>query len=73
VPDKSYTVIGNHVILFPGRPEELDITERGEECRWCIKTYPACGSPSPHSYCPIIDLPKDFVFVTRSDTGASID
>jgi hypothetical protein len=72
MPDNSYTVLEDHVILFPARPDEIDITERGEECEWCVKTYPDCGSDSPHSFCPIIDLPRDFIFVTRSDKGEAI-
>lgn len=72
MPDSSYTVLDNHVILFPARPDELDITELGQECEWCVKTYPECGSPSPHSHCPIIDLPPEFIFVTRSDKGEAI-
>ena len=73
MPDKSYTVIDDHVLLSPGRPDERDITARGEECEWCVKTYPACGSKQPHSYCPIIDLPADYSFVARSDQGEGID
>jgi hypothetical protein len=72
MPDNSYTVLDNHVILFPGRPDETDITERAEECEWCVKSYPECGSKSPHAFCTIIDLPPNFVFVTRSDKGEAI-
>jgi hypothetical protein len=73
VPGNTYTVIDNRVILFPGRPDELDITERREECQWCVKSYPSCGSPRPYARCPIIDLPGDFIFVTRGDAGGGID
>lgn len=73
MPDKSYTVINDHVIISPGRPDEIDITERGRECEWCVKTYPSCGSDSPHRYCRLFILPGEYLFVTGfSGVGADI-
>jgi hypothetical protein len=71
--DASYTVVDNHVLLSPGRADERDITALKEECTWCVKTYPACGSKSPHAFCPLILLPGDYIFVTTTDKGAAID
>lgn len=73
MPDNSYTVIDDHVILFAGRPDELDITAVRRECDWCRKTYPTCGSTSPYAHCPLFDLPPAFIFVTRTDKGMAID
>ncbi len=71
--DRTYTVVNNHIILFPGRPDQLDITEARQECEWCRKTYPQCGSDTPHAYCSIFDLSPEFIFVTQTDKGMAID
>jgi hypothetical protein len=71
--DASYTVVENHILLSPGRADERDITKLEEECVWCVKSYPECGSDTPRAFCPIIVLPSDFIFVTTTDKGVAID
>ena len=73
MPDASYTVIEDHVILSPGRADERDITALREECEWCVKRYPECGSDRPHAFCPLVLLPNDYIFVTTTDKGVGID
>ena len=74
MPDKSYTVLDDHILISPGRPDQIDITDLGQECEWCVKTFPACGSNSPHRHCPLFVLPGDYLFVTgASGVGAGID